>query len=224
MIGYPSRVAATSGVSLFIAVVAGVSLARAAPDHTPPTAPVLSVTDIGATHVQLSWTPSVEDGPFIGYQVFANGNPIVWAGANTSAAVLGLNPTTTHLFTVRARDNGINWSPPSNEVPVTTLAPDPNDTTAPTIPGDLVGFDGGCGEAWLSWDESTDDADPQFALRYEIHVNGVLRPESRVFGRDATVAYASVVGSNTFDVVAVDSAGNASEPGSLTLQMSQLCQ
>ena len=108
---------------------------------------------------------------------------------------------------------------------VTTGFVDPNnDTQPPTTPANLNGFDGGCGEAWLDWTQSTDNVDPQSYLRYEIYVNGTFRPESTVLGGDSTVAYAIVEGSNTFEVFAVDSAGNRSSSASITLQMFGLCQ
>src|SRR5687768_13863391 len=43
-------------------------------DTTPPTTPVLAVTDVGATHVSLLWSAQ-EDGPWIFYQVYLNGAP-----------------------------------------------------------------------------------------------------------------------------------------------------
>ena len=47
------------------------------------------------------------------------------------------------------------------------------DTTGPTAPADLSAWDFGC-ETWLFWNESVDDVDPQYAIRYEVRVNGVL--------------------------------------------------
>jgi len=76
----------------------------------------------------------------------------------------------------------------------------------------------------LTRDQSTDDLDPQFAIRYQIYANGILRPGSSVIGSSRTVAYAVVEGSNTFEVFAVDSASNRSAPTSVALQMFGLCQ
>jgi hypothetical protein len=195
-------------------------------DRTPPSAPVLSVTDVGSTHVSLDWTDSIDDQPFIWYRVYLNGNPFVWAGsggADTFITITGLTPATPYTFTVLARDNGINWSPPSNAVTVTTQPVNSADTTPPTVPGNLSGFDQGCGEARLTWTQSTDNLDSQTVIRYEIFVNGVFRPESTVHGHGRTIGYADVEGSNTFEVFAIDSAGNRSAPAAITLQMSPLC-
>ncbi|HMI82732.1 MAG TPA: fibronectin type III domain-containing protein [Polyangiaceae bacterium] len=212
------------------AAVVAAALLCAAPlsaeaDRRPPTAPVLSVTETGTTHVSLRWTPSNDDSPYIFYQVFVNGSASVWAGANTSATVTGLVSATAYLFTVRARDNGINWSASSNAVSATTKpSTKGSDNLAPTTPGNLSGFDGGCGEAWLRWDPSTDNVDPPLVIRYDVYVNGILRPESTVTGGTSTVAYAAVEGANTFELYAVDTAGNRSVPATVHMELIGLCQ
>jgi chitodextrinase len=195
------------------------------PDITPPTAPVLSVTDAGSTYVSLAWTPSIEDGPYVWYRVYLDGSPYIYAnGANTTSATLvGLAPSTTYNFNVQARDSRGHLSPLSNGVTVTTEPVDPNDTIPPTTPTNLTGHDQGSEEAVLRWTQSTDNVDPQFTIRYEITVNGIFRPESTVIGYGNTIAYASVVGFNTFEVIAVDSAGNRSAPASITICMAAVC-
>jgi chitinase len=211
-------------LALLLALMLSASLVSAARDRIPPTAPTLSVADVGSNYVSLTWTASIDNSPFIWYQILVNGSPIGGLTANLSATVQGLSPETTYVFTVRARDNGINWSPPSNAVTVTTAPVAGGDTTPPTTPANLSGYDGGCGEAWLSWTQSTDNVDPQFAIRYDVYVNGIFRPESSGYGLSRTVAYATVEGSNTFEVFAVDSAGNRSSPASITIQLFGLCQ
>jgi chitinase len=220
-----SRLAAgIAALGLILALLLIVSPTAAQRDTTPPTAPVLSVTEVSSTYVRLQWTASTDDGPYICYQVFTNGSPSTWANYDTSVVVQGLTPSTTYVFTVKARDNGINWSPPSNAVTVTTTATNSGDTTPPTVPTNLSGWDGGCGEEHLKWSQSTDNVDPQFNIRYEIYVNGIVRPESFVIGRGSTVAYAVSEDANTFEVFAVDSAGNRSAPASLSVQsMSPPC-
>jgi chitodextrinase len=217
--------AATGGTAVIAAALLCASPLAAARDRRPPTAPVLSVTETGTTHISLQWTASEDDSPYVFYQVFVNGNASVWAGANRSATVTGLTPATKYVLTVRARDNGINWSASSNAVSVTTKpSTKGSDTSAPTTPGNLSGFDGGCGEAWLRWDASTDNVDPQLAIRYDVYVNGILRPESTVIGGTSTVAYAAVEGSNTFELYAVDTAGNRSAPATVQMELTGLCQ
>lgn len=187
-------------------------------DTIPPTAPVLAVTDVGATHVSLVWSAE-EDGPYIFYQVYLNGAPHLYTGSATSATIAGLDPLTTYTFTVLARDNGINYSPPSNEVTVTTEAPDPSDTTPPTTPGSLSANDQntGDGEISLHWDQSTDDLTPQAFIRYEIFLNGVL--DHTLVGQGHAAVYGTFGIVNTIEVIAVDAAGNRSAPASQTIEL-----
>src|SRR5687768_13345738 len=107
MIGRNRSGVATIAILIVLTLVGGFGVlpVSAARDRIPPTAPTaLSVTNIGSTHVSLAWTASTDDQPFIFYQVFVNGSPSTFAGQNTSATVIGLTPSTTYTFTVKARD------------------------------------------------------------------------------------------------------------------------
>jgi hypothetical protein len=74
----------------------------------------------------------------------------------------------------------------------------------------VVDNNGGC-EFWVGWTQSTDDTDPQYAIEYEIYVNGVLSPLAVGAGIDRDFVYGTASGENTFTVKAVDRAGNTSE-------------
>jgi len=186
------------------------------PDTIAPTAPVLSVTVVNSTEVALEWTASTDDGPYLFYQVFVNGSPSVDARHNQFAVVQGLTPETTYEFTVKARDlyGPPNVSAPSNVVTVTTSAVGGEDTQPPTAPGNLHGWDVGDGarEINLFWTQSVDNQTPQASIVYEVYQNGVL--DHTVTGVGRTVTYANQAGANTFTVIAVDEAGNRSEPAS----------
>jgi len=188
-------------------------------DTTPPSTSVLSVTDTGPTHVSLSWTPAEEDGPYVTYGVFINGNSTSFGGPDTSATITGLEPGTTYTFAVQARDNWQNLSPFSNLVTVTTEPADPNDTTPPTTPANLTdnGMTFEDGETWLFWEQSTDDVTPQSLVQYEVYANGVL--DHTLVGRGSTVLYGAVGIINTFEVIAVDEASNRSTPATFTVDM-----
>jgi len=190
-------------------------------DTTPPTKPVVSVTDVGPTHVSLAWS-SVEDGPNLWFYVWMNGSQVL-ASRNTSANFGPLEPQTAYTFTVQARDFGGNLSPVSDPVSVTTEASDPNDTTPPTTPANLTdnGMSFGDGETWLFWQQSTDNVDPQFAIRYDVYVNGVL--DGGMMGGSSTVVYGNPGVFNTYQVIAVDSAGNQSAPATLTTCAGTFC-
>jgi hypothetical protein len=79
-----------------------------------------------------------------------------------------------------------------------------------------LGFQSGNGEAWLSWDRSTDDVDPQHLIVYEIYFNGVPNNRESIIGGNSTIAYCTEQGSGLNEVVlrAVDTSGNRSAPSS----------
>jgi fibronectin type III domain protein len=185
------------------------------PDKTPPTQPVVSVTDVGPTHVSLMWS-SIEEGP-VWYSVYRDGTPIISGDRNTSAIIPLLDPETSYTFTVRAGDFANNLSPLSDPVTTATEAVNSDDHTPPTTPANLNGGNWGC-EVELIWDESTDDLDPQWIIEYEVYVNDVY-DHSLSLRYHKTVVYGAFDGPNTFSVVAVDTAGNRSEPATVTLNL-----
>jgi len=176
-------------------------------DTVPPTTPVVSVTGVGPTHVALMWAAS-DNGPNIWYHVSVNGTQVMTAVRNTSQIFPLLTPQTSYSFTVQARDFSNNLSAVSEPVSATTPAPNPDDVTPPTTPSLGTGYVEGC-EVQLVWSESTDDFDPQFAIEYEIYLNGV-HVDSSALRFTNRVVYANQNGVNTFAVAAVDSAGNRS--------------
>src|SRR5262245_23738506 len=184
------------------------------PDAMPPPAPTLSGAVRGPSQVSLTWNRTNDDlSPFVTWRIFANGVQVTehvnWFG-ETSVVLRHLTPATSYSFTVRASDVSGNTST-SDAVPLTTEAS--SDMTPPSAPTNLhIVGDQGCGEVFLGWTQSTDDSDPQFAIEYEIYVNGVLSPLPVGVGIDTDFVYATAFGENTFVVKAVDRAGNTSGP------------
>ena len=181
-------------------------------DTTPPTTPQLSGTVRGPSQVSLTWTRSTDDlAWFVGYRIFANGTLVTehvnWY-AETSVVLRHLAPATSYTFTVQAHDHSGNTAT-SNAVALTTEAT--SDVTPPSTPTNVrivVDNNGGC-EFWVGWTQSTDDTDPQYAIEYEIYVNGVLSPLAVGGGIDRDFVYGTAT-ENTFTVKAVDRAGNTS--------------
>jgi fibronectin type 3 domain-containing protein len=183
-------------------------------DATPPTAPELTGSVRGPSQVSLTWTRSTDDTTWwtLGYRIFANGAPVTqhvnWYGER-SVVLRHLAPATSYTFSVEANDFNGNATM-SNAVTLTTEAT--SDVTPPSAPTNVrIVRDPGCGEVWLGWTQSTDNADPQFAIEYEIYVNGVLSPLAVGAGIDRDFVYGNATGLNTFTVKAVDRAGNTSE-------------
>ena len=167
-------------------------------DVTAPSVPGnLRVDNVTASQVSLSWDASTDDSGIIDlYQVIVPpGAGNVVSTGPTSATVVGLAPTTTFTFAVRARDAGWNFSQPSSAVSATTDTS--TDTTPPTAPVLSIGNSHTC-EINPRWTQSTDDQDPQSAIRYQLFVNGALDPNtSFVIGVGRWNTY-GVEGTNTW--------------------------
>jgi chitodextrinase len=181
------------------------------PDTTPPSPPpVLSATSVHPTRISVSWTESKDDLSQVWYTLYKDG---VEAGTDVigfrSNMFIHLTPATTYTFHVTARDASGNTTT-SNVLSVTT--PAKRDDVAPTAPGNLrLSSESQGDEAWLDWDQSTDDTDPQSEILYEVYVNGQFAFESWVIGYDSTITYCRDLGAvNTIVVRAVDTSGNVS--------------
>jgi hypothetical protein len=185
---------------------------------TPSTGPVVTVTEVGSNYVSISLTPAQDDCPFLSYQVSVNGDPYTAPSPNLSTTLRFLRPETTYSLTARGRDEGNHWSPFSDPVTVTTLPPNPNDHTPPTTPGNLTayGFGDGSTEMQIQWTQSTDDFDAQSNIRYDVYLNGVLE-DVRFGSGGPIIGVYGVFGENTVEVIASDTAGNASPPATTTV-------
>ena len=180
-------------------------------DTTPPTAPVLTANTVTSTWLSFSWTSSFDTSAVL-YHVYVDGVLHVGYSPWTFTNVFGLTPSTTHELRVEARDSFGNVAP-SNVVSVTT--PGPTNSVPPTAPTNVrLGFQSGAGEAWLSWDRSTDDVDPQHLIVYEISFNGLPNYPESIVGANATIAYCTVqgIGMAEVSIRAVDTSGNRSAP------------
>jgi len=188
-------------------------------DTTPPAAPVLAATGIGSTFVTLEWTPG--DGDLsVNYDFYINTSLFWNMGTNRTVTVNALFPNTTYTFNVRARDAAGNVSPLSNPVTATT-APDTTDLIPPTTPGNLtLTIGASCAEGNLTWTQSTDNLAPQKDIRYDIYVNGELFDWQFGSGGPSFV-YGNPGELNVFEVIAVDTYGNESEPARLEIMLCQ---
>jgi chitodextrinase len=187
-------------------------------DMTPPsTGPAITVTEVGSNYVSISLTPAQDDCPFLSYQVSVNGDPYTAPSPNLSVTRRFLQPNTTYTLSARGRDEGNFWSPFSAPVTVTTSPPNPNDHTPPNTPANLSAYSFGDGstEMQIQWAQSTDDFDAQSNIRYDVYVNGAL-DDVRFGSGGPSIAY-GVFGQNMIEVIASDTASNASPPATTTL-------
>ena len=176
-----------------------------------PTKPVVSVVDVGPTHASLAWS-STDNGPIIWYTIYIDGQAVTTLNSK-SGTFTPLDQETTYTFTVRARDVDGNLSPMSDPQVVTTDPADPNDHTPPTPPANVTADSDG---AFLNvrWTASTDDLAPQAFIRYDVFVNGAL---GAVVVGGTTAQVEADYGTVTISVIAVDTADNESEPGTITV-------
>jgi len=150
--GSPAIGAGTGGSD-----IGAVSYALAGPDLTPPAdVTSLSISQVLDRSALLNWTAPGDDGMSgtasaydlrwsnqpIDASNFGSAAPVSpqpvpsgRAGRSESYVLLGLTPSTTYFFALRARDDAGNWSGLSNVVTATTRA---NDTTPPESVKDLT--------------------------------------------------------------------------------------
>jgi chitodextrinase len=182
-------------------------------DTTPPSTPVVSLRDVGATYVSLAWS-SVDNGPNIWYSVFVNGTRTIYGSRDTAGTIFLLDPATPYTFTVQAQDFANLRSPLSQPLTVSTEPINPDDITPPSTPANLREDHYDDAEIHLSWDQSTDDNDPQWIIRYDVFVNDVL--SDIAIGRGRSIVYGTAA-VNVIRVEAVDQAGNRSSAATLTV-------
>ncbi|PFG42660.1 cellulose 1,4-beta-cellobiosidase [Isoptericola jiangsuensis] len=176
------------------------------PDTQAPTAPTgLTSTAKTSTSVSLGWGAASDDTGVTGYTVRAGG-AVVATSATTSVTVTGLSPATAYQFTVTARDAAGNVSPASAPLTVTTSAGSGGgDTQAPSVPTGLAAGTVTTSSVALTWNASTDDVG---VTGYRVLRGGQV--VATVTGTSATVTGLTADTAYSFQVVAVDAAGNAS--------------
>jgi chitodextrinase len=169
----------------------------------------LAATATSPTTIGLSWQASTDNIGVTGYGVYRDGTQIASLdGATTSYIDSGLIPGTTHDYTVTASDAAGNVSPASNQASATTQA----DTTPPSAPGTPVATTVTASQVGLSWTASTDNVG---VVGYRVIRNGsVIATVSGTTYSDAGVSAST---SYTYQVVALDAAGNSTASGTLSV-------
>ena len=117
-----------------------------APDTSPPTPPGnLTATPVSPTRINLAWTSAVDDVGVTAYDLFRDGEPLDSViGSSTSYDDTHVDPGTSYVYTVKARDLAGNTSAASNSASATTPA------TVPDAPTGLAAT-GGNAQVGLSW-------------------------------------------------------------------------
>jgi chitodextrinase len=175
-----------------------------------PTVPSgLSAGSITASCIVLSWTASSSPVGVAGYNVFRNGT-MVGTSATASYTDTGLSASTSYSYTVSAYDAYGDTSAFSSALSVTTSV---QSTTAPTAPTnftasttDFTASTTYC-NVTMSWEASTGSAGID---HYAILRNGsALATTSNLSYQDGSAASDTTY---SYEVVAYDPSGNASNP------------
>ncbi|MCZ8521201.1 MULTISPECIES: fibronectin type III domain-containing protein [Paenibacillus] len=174
-------------------------------DTAAPSVPAnVAVMSKTSTSVTLTWNASTDNTGVTQYEVY-RGTALAASVTGTTATVSGLTASTAYTFTVKAKDAAGNVSAASSAVSVTTSAPAPADTAAPTVPGGLKVTGVTSSSVSLSWSASTDNVG---VTQYEVYRGTMLA--ATVTGTEATVSGLTASTAYTFAVKAKDAAGNAS--------------
>ncbi|GEC05375.1 hydrolase [Streptomyces spinoverrucosus] len=163
-----------------------------------------------ATSVHVMWN-AVASGDISGYEVYRDATKVEEVhGSEHMVDVTRLRPSTTYVFTVRARDTEGRLGPRSRAVRARTPAAVAADTSAPSRPGGTRGRAAGSRAVQLSWAASTDD---RGVASYEVY-QGSTKIHSVGGEQTATVVTGLRPGTSyTFTVRARDAADNVSAAG-----------
>lgn len=176
-------------------------------DKTAPTVPKnLVASVISANQINLSWSASKDNVAVEGYRIFRNG-VLIASQVQTSYSNMGLNPSTTYLYTVQALDTAGNVSAKSSSVITKTgvLV----DTKSPTVPTGLSVTVVSSSQINLSWSFSIDNVG---VAGYTVYRNGVPIANTTATSYSNTGLVPST--NYFYTVSAFDAAGNKSNPSS----------
>ncbi|MEV8553138.1 fibronectin type III domain-containing protein [Streptomyces glaucescens] len=194
-----------------LTLVVSCGLSQEGGDGAAPGAPTGVTAAAGsATSVHVMWNAvSAEAGVRV-YEVYRGTAKVDEVPASRHMVdVTRLRPSTTYVFTVRARDADGRLGPPSREVRATTPAAVAADRSAPSRPAAPRGRTAGSRAVQLTWDASTDD---RGVVSYDIHQGGT-KIHSVGGSQTGTVVTGLRPGTRySFTVRARDAADNVSAP------------
>ncbi|MFB7576023.1 fibronectin type III domain-containing protein [Streptomyces sp. NPDC056165] len=207
----PGRVVALCG-ALALLAACGRSVADNGEGGRLPGAPTGVTAAAGsATSVHVMWNGLPAASDIGGYEVYRGTTKVKAVPAREHMVdVTRLSPSTTYVFTVRARGTDGRLGPRSGSVRATTPAAAPADHSAPTRPLDVRGRAVGSRAVQLSWSRSTDD---RGVVSYDIYQGGT---KIHSVGGSQTAAVVTGLRPGTsyaFTVRARDAADNLSPAG-----------
>jgi uncharacterized repeat protein (TIGR03806 family) len=181
-------------------------------DTTAPTVPSgVTATAASATQVVVTWSASTDAGTGVaGYRVYRNGDtaPLATVTAATYTDTTTV-ANTSYTYAVRAFDGATpaNESALSAAVSVTTPAV-VDDTTAPSVPGNVTAVAQSTTQVLVSWNASTD---PSGIGGYRVYRDGGATPIATVQATNYTDAGLTPATTYSYTVSAFDGATPANE-------------
>ena len=170
-------------------------------DTTAPTIPAnLRASSTKDTSLAIAWDASTDDVGVTGYKVYRDG-ALIGTSATTTYADTGLTPVTQYDYTVTAYDAANNSSVASAVFHATTAY----DTTAPTIPSNLMATDVTDTTIRVIWSTSSDNVG---VTGYDLYRGSALI--SSMTGTSYTDTGLTINALYSYRVRAHDGAGNNS--------------
>ncbi|MFI1675665.1 fibronectin type III domain-containing protein [Streptomyces sp. NPDC020607] len=169
--GHPAPSALLTVMAATAVALGGCAWGGGAEDNNAPAAPRGVTVQAGSsTTAHVMWNQATDDTEVTAYEVYRDAKKVKEVlGRESMVDVVGLAPSATYRFTVRARDAAGNLSEDSKRLTVTMPAAAAADRTPPSRPGRLKGEAEGSRAAMLSWGTSSDD---KKVASYEIFQGG----------------------------------------------------
>lgn len=171
-------------------------------DNEAPSVPEnISFSNITTYSIDISWDASTDNIETTSYDVFVDGKLVINT-TTTNTSISGLDSNTNYSFTVLAKDIANNLSAQSSAVDAKTL----EDTTAPTVPQNIV-ISNETGESFkISWDASNDNS---AVTGYDVYIDG----NNIATINETTHTVTNLTTSTTYDVqiLAKDAVDNKSD-------------
>jgi parallel beta-helix repeat protein len=174
----------------------------------PPTH--LRAVNVARTALTLAWTRSTGPGRIVRYRIFQDEHRIGHTFGRARFAVSGLRCGRSYTFSVRAVDRRGRVSHAATRVLGTAACPI-RDTEPPSAPADLAQSEPARTGIDLSWSPAVDNVR---VAGYRVTQDG--SQIARTAETSLSVGGLTCATSYVFTVVALDAAGNASSPASLT--------
>lgn len=176
-------------------------------DTAAPSVPNnVHTTSVLDTSIAIAWNASTDDVAVIGYKIYRNGS-LIGTSASSSFTDSGLLPVTSYSYVVHAYDAANNISAGSPQLDTQTAY----DTTAPTVPTNLVASSRTDTSITLSWDLSTDNVS---VSGYDIYRGSNPTPIATTISTGYTDSGLSVDTAYAYKVRAHDASGNNSAQSS----------